>query len=234
MEGERIVEGPSGGARRARGSRWSMGLAIAVRFASVLLAMVLLAGAVGERTASRGGRFRGAPAVQGTAEAVVHPSPPIVAPASARAKAPRISAPSAIVEDLDTGRVLFQRDADARRPIASLAKIMTAMLVLGSSGPGDEVRVSRWAAKQPPTNVGLRPGWRMRVDVLLYALMLHSANDVAVALAEHVAGTTGAFDRLMNRQAWALGMANTRFASPSGLRDAGYSTARDVAAMARW
>ncbi len=137
-----------------------------------------------------------------------------------------------IVQDLDTGTVVFAKHAHERRPIASLTKIMTAMLVLERSAPTERVTFSPWASRQVPTKLGVRPGARMEVEPLLYALLLLSANDVAVALAEHVAGSVGAFDALMTRRARALGMDDTRFASPSGLNDWGYSTAADVATMA--
>ncbi len=224
-------------------------LAVPFRSAVLLVAMLLVAVA--------GGHVPGASRLGPAAVADAHTGPvsigpdgdtaqgpatliPVPAkPQPARSKpsdpsGPKVAAAAVIVEDLGTGKVLFELHADARRPIASLTKIMTAMVVLSSTDPGDVVRVSRWAAAQPPTNMDLHLGWRMQVEPLLYALMLHSANDVAVALAEHVAGSTRAFDRLMNRQAAALGMTNTRFASPSGLRDAGYSSARDMAALARW
>jgi D-alanyl-D-alanine carboxypeptidase (penicillin-binding protein 5/6) len=147
---------------------------------------------------------------------------------------PRVAALSVIVEDLDSGEVLFARDPDRRRPIASLTKIMTAMLVLARTRPADVVRASGLAASQHPTTLGLRPGQRMSVHDLLYALLLHSSNDVAVALAEHVSGSVGAFDTLMTRRGIQIGLKQTRFASPSGLNDSGYSTARDVAMMTRW
>jgi D-alanyl-D-alanine carboxypeptidase (penicillin-binding protein 5/6) len=147
---------------------------------------------------------------------------------------PRVAALSVIVEDLDSGEVLFARDPDRHRPIASLTKIMTAMLVLARTRPADVVRASVLAASQHPTTLGLRPGQRMSVHDLLYALLLHSSNDVAVALAEHVSGSVGAFDTLMTRRGVQIGLKQTRFASPSGLNDSGYSTARDVAMLTRW
>src|SRR6266566_3836732 len=118
---------------------------------------------------------------------------------------PPIRAASAIVENLDTGMTLFTKSAGTRRPIASLTKIMTAMVVLQNTSPGDIVTGTSLAAKQEPTSLGLKPGQRMRVHQLLYALMLHSSNDVAVALAQHVSGSLASFDALMTRRASALG-----------------------------
>jgi D-alanyl-D-alanine carboxypeptidase (penicillin-binding protein 5/6) len=146
---------------------------------------------------------------------------------------PRVGAASVIVEDLDTGAVMFAKHAHRRSPIASLTKIMTAMVLLERTAPTDVVTISRWAAGQRPTKLGLRPGAQMDVHDLLYALLLLSANDVAVALAEHVSGSTAAFDALMTARGREMGMTDTRFTSPSGLNDSGYSTARDVATMSR-
>src|SRR5207244_12699745 len=118
---------------------------------------------------------------------------------------------------LESGELRFAKRADDPRPIASLTKIMTAMIVIGATQPTDVVTASKLAATQEPTKLGLRPGQRMHVDDLLYALMLHSSNDVAVALAEHVSDSVRAFDALMTQRALAIGLTDTRFASPSGL-----------------
>jgi len=150
------------------------------------------------------------------------------------APAPRVGAPSVLVANLDTGEVLFAKRPNDRRPIASLTKIMTAMLVMESTQPTDVVTVSKRAARQEPTKLGLHRGQRMDVHDLLYALLLHSSNDVAVAFAEHVSDSVRSFDDMMTQRAQGLGLTDTSFASPSGLNDDGYSTARDVAAMTRW
>lgn len=147
---------------------------------------------------------------------------------------PAIGAPSAIVEDLNTGQVLYAKHAGERRPIASLAKIMTAVLVLQRAAPDEWVHVSALAARQPYTALGLKAGTRLRVGTLLKGLILLSANDAAVALAQKVAGSVPAFLALMNARGREIGMTDTRFASPSGLNDAGYATARSVALMTRW
>jgi len=180
-------------------------------------------------------------AIRGQAVAAspsVRPSPPRRterAPTRRRERLPpHVAALSVIVENLDSGEVLFVKDPDRRRPIASLTKIMTAMVVLARTRPQDVVRASRRAASQRPTTLGLRPGQRMSVHDLLYALLLHSSNDVAVALAEHVSGSVRAFDDLMTRRGAQIGLRQTRFASPSGLNDRGFSTARDVATLTRW
>jgi D-alanyl-D-alanine carboxypeptidase (penicillin-binding protein 5/6) len=141
---------------------------------------------------------------------------------------PKVSAGSVALADLDTGRVLFERRASKRRPIASVTKIMTALLVLESARPFDEVTVSARAAAESGAQLGLRSGERIEVRELLYALMLQSSNDAAVALAEHVSGSVSRFVRQMNRRAEDLGLQRTRFESPNGLDDAGRSTARDL------
>ena len=97
------------------------------------------------------------------------------------APVPRVGAPSVLVANLDTGEVLFAKRPNDRRPIASLTKIMTAMIVMETTQPTDVVTVSKRAARQEPTKLGLRRGQRMVVHDLLYALLLHSSNDVAVA-----------------------------------------------------
>jgi D-alanyl-D-alanine carboxypeptidase len=147
---------------------------------------------------------------------------------------PKVGAKSFLVANFDTGVVLRAKGIDVRRPIASLTKIMTAMVVMGRTRQTDMVVASKRAARQVPTKLGLTSGDRMDVRDLLYALMLHSSNDVAVALAEHVSGSVSAFDALMTTQGIGIGLTDTWFASPSGLNDKGYSTARDLATLTRW
>jgi D-alanyl-D-alanine carboxypeptidase (penicillin-binding protein 5/6) len=157
------------------------------------------------------------------------PPPPATEP-------PEVRAGSAILVDLETGRSLFSLNAGERRPIASLTKIMTAYLVLTRTSPSDVVTVSETAAAARTvgiSNLGLVRGERIRVEELVYALMLQSANDAAVALAEHVGGSVDAFVAMMNRTAARLGLSRTNFASPNGLDDSGYSTARDLARLTR-
>jgi serine-type D-Ala-D-Ala carboxypeptidase (penicillin-binding protein 5/6) len=146
-------------------------------------------------------------------------------------QAPKIDAGSVLLVDLDSGQVLFQRRAGKRRPIASTTKIMTALLVLEESRAKDVVTASGNAALQEGSILGLRQGEEITVRNLLSALLLQSANDAAVALAEHVAGSVGDFVDRMNARARELGATDTRFESPNGLDDRGYSTARDLAMM---
>jgi D-alanyl-D-alanine carboxypeptidase (penicillin-binding protein 5/6) len=157
------------------------------------------------------------------------PPPAILTP-------PAIDAASAVLIDLDTGQNLFALDPAERRPVASLTKIMTAYLVLTRASPTDVVTVSENAASGRVVGIsglGLVPGEQISVRELLYALLLQSANDAAIALAEHVGGSVESFVEMMNRTAARLGMSRTSFASPNGLDDAGLSTAREMARLTR-
>jgi serine-type D-Ala-D-Ala carboxypeptidase (penicillin-binding protein 5/6) len=146
---------------------------------------------------------------------------------------PKLTSPSAILQDLRTGQVLYAKKPDLRRPIASITKVMTALVVLDEASPGEQVVVSARAAGTRASQLGLVAGERISVRQLLYALLMQSANDAAVALAEHVGGSVAGFAELMNREAERLGLRRTRFRDPSGLDDGGYSTAKDVAAIVR-
>jgi len=161
------------------------------------------------------------------------PFPSVLITPSPDVTPPPVRAAAALVEDLDTGQMLYAMNPRAHRPIASLTKIMTALLVLERTDPGDVVTASPTAAAAGGAEFGLVPGERHSVRQLLYALLLQSANDVAVALAEHVSGNVEAFVALMNSRARQLELADTRFASPNGLDDTGYSSAADLAALAR-
>ncbi len=147
-----------------------------------------------------------------------------------------MSAGSVILADLDTGQVLFERGAGVERPIASVTKIMTALLVLRRAHPSDVVTVSDGAVAPGMvglSQLGLQAGEEITVRELLYAILLQSANDAAVALAEHVSGSVGAFVGAMNTFAERLGMRHTRFYSPNGLDDRGFSTAQDLVTLTR-
>ena len=146
---------------------------------------------------------------------------------------PRLVSPSAIAVDAETGRVFIGNQPDRRMPVASLVKIMTALLVLEHGDLSATVVVSRRAASTPPVSIGLRPGQRISVRALLYGMLLRSGNDAAMALAEHVSGSMSSFVTLMNERANQLGLSHTRFADPAGLDDRGYGTARDLATLTR-
>jgi D-alanyl-D-alanine carboxypeptidase (penicillin-binding protein 5/6) len=153
---------------------------------------------------------------------------------------PRIEAPAVVLMDLAAGQILYQRAAASARPVASLTKLMTALLVLEA----EEGRLDRTVRVHPDavfgredygvgSSLGLRQGERVSIRGLLAGLLLGSANDAAAALAIEEAGSVGAFVDAMNERARALGMAETTFASPHGLDDRGRSSATDVLAMLR-
>jgi len=136
--------------------------------------------------------------------------------------------------DLDSGRILWQRNASKRVEIASLTKMMTALIAVRSAPPNDPVLVTRQAVGAPGSKVGVLPlGRRVRLESMLYGLLLPSGNDAAVAIAEHVSGSVGAFVTRMNAEAAKLGLGCTRYASSSGYVDQGnYSCAADLAVLA--
>ena len=148
------------------------------------------------------------------------------------AEEPRVEAEAAALADLDSGRVLFEAGTEVRRPIASLTKVMTALLVIERTRPTETVTASSEAAGQLGAELGLVPGEARTVRELLLALLLQSANDAAVALAEHVSGSVDRFIAEMNARAADLGMDDTEFRSPSGLDDEGHSTASDLLILA--
>ncbi len=152
-----------------------------------------------------------------------------------------IDAKSAILMEASTGRVLFEKNADAALPPASVTKVMTILLVLEAIDDGtvtldDTVRISDYASTMGGSQVYLKAGEEMTVDDLLKSVVVASANDAAVALAEHVCGSEAAFVARMNERAAELGMQNTTFKNTNGLddEDIGHLTsARDIALMSR-
>jgi serine-type D-Ala-D-Ala carboxypeptidase (penicillin-binding protein 5/6) len=137
--------------------------------------------------------------------------------------------------NLDTGQVLWQRNPSTRLRIASLTKMMTALVTVSSSPPNASVLITKQAVDQSGSKVGVLPlGKHVRLETLLYGLLLPSGNDAAVALAQYVAGSVSAFVARMNAEAAKLGMGCTRYSSPSGYFDQGnYSCATDLAVLAR-
>ncbi|NLY30134.1 MAG: D-alanyl-D-alanine carboxypeptidase [Firmicutes bacterium] len=156
-------------------------------------------------------------------------------PAAEAGEKLNISASSAVVMDQQTGQVLWAKNPNWRRPIASLTKIMTAVLVLEHCDLDEPVVVSREAARTPGSSMYLRAGASYAVRDLLWGLMLASGNDAAEALAQHVAKTTGDFAVYMNKKAAFIGAHNTHFTNPHGLPDDNhYSTAYDMALITRY
>ncbi|MEW6044963.1 MAG: D-alanyl-D-alanine carboxypeptidase family protein [Bacillota bacterium] len=154
-----------------------------------------------------------------------------------------VAAPAAILIDGDTGQVLFEKNADMPVHPASIVKIMTMLVTMDAVKRGhvslnDPVRISRAAEAMGGSQVYLVAGETWRLEQLMEALAIASANDAAVAIAEHVAGTEAAFVELMNRRAQELGMRDTRFTNSHGLppeqgEDPNITTARDIAIMSK-
>ena len=150
-----------------------------------------------------------------------------------QAKAVSTSATAAILVDADSGRVLYEQNADAKMLIASTTKIITALVAIRKGILSDVVTVKREATLTEGSSMYLKEGEQLTLEALLYGLMLCSGNDAAVAIAEHVGGGQAGFVRLMNETAKELGMEHTSFANPNGLdAEAHYSTARDMAVLA--
>ena len=149
--------------------------------------------------------------------------------------APNISATSAIVIDAKTGNVLFEKNSNERRPMASTTKIMTALVAIKYGNLADVVTVNGDVVG--PGSLGgidLQPGEQLTLKDLLYALLLPSANDAAVAIADHIGGSVGGFAAMMNQEAASIGATNTHFTNPHGLDDPmHYTTAHDLAIIAK-
>ena len=146
---------------------------------------------------------------------------------------------AAMVMDARTGEVLHSRNADTRLHPASLTKMMTLYVVFEAVRKGEisldtKVKISRKAAAEPPSKLGLRAGQRIALRYLIRGAAVKSANDAATALAEAIEGSEAAFARRMNRTAKALGMTRTTFRNAHGLTESGHlSTARDMTIMGR-
>lgn len=146
---------------------------------------------------------------------------------------------ASIVVDQNTGNVLYARNADAKRHPASLTKIMTLYMLFEQLEKGtikldSRLKVSAYAAAKPPTKIGFKPGQTIQVEHAIQVLVTKSANDVAAAVAENLAGSEAAFARLMTAKARDLGMTGTTFRNASGLPDdEQVTTARDMATLAK-
>ncbi|MDR2615776.1 MAG: serine hydrolase, partial [Oscillospiraceae bacterium] len=155
--------------------------------------------------------------------------------AGARAEAgspPELSASSAVLIDAESGRALYEKNADQQMKIASTTKILTALVALERCDPDETVIIKREWTGIEGSSMYLKPGERLTVRELLYGLMLVSGNDAAVALACHAAGGVREFAELMNARAAELGCEGSSFANPSGLDEDGhFSTARDLAVI---
>ena len=147
---------------------------------------------------------------------------------------PQVTAVSWILYDETSDMVLASWDADTRRPMASITKIMTVMLAIEEGEMSDQVTISQEAADTGAQEIGLVAGETVTLGALVKAALLHSGNDAAVAIAEHIGGSLEAFVAMMNERAAELGMENTHFVNPHGLdRPGHYSSARDMLIVGR-
>jgi D-alanyl-D-alanine carboxypeptidase len=217
-----------------------------MRRAGVLFALLALAGCGGGGAASTTTHRARAQLVaaplqvsNGPAQAADPGARPLALALSATADRVRVAFKhpprSGLLFDLDTGKVLWRRQPDRVLPIASLTKMMTALIVVDRAPPDARVRVSKEALAYKGSAVGVLPrGKRIKLETMLNGLLLPSGNDAAIALAQRMSGTVAGFVQRMNERAGDLGLACTRFSSPDGFQDAGnHSCAIDLAEMAR-
>ncbi len=143
---------------------------------------------------------------------------------------PQIAATSAILLNGSSNQVLYEKNADTQLANASTTKVLTGIIVLDRCNLQDKVIISNRAASTPEASIWLKEGETLTVEQLLYALLIQSANDAAVALAEHAAGSVESFAEVMNQTASGLGTTNSNFVTPNGLDDPNhYTSARDLA-----
>lgn len=155
-----------------------------------------------------------------------------VTPASA-ATVPDITGEAAVLMDSSSGQLLFAKNPDQRMYPASTTKIITAIIALESGRINDIVTIPLEACNVEGSAVGLQEGEQITLNDLIYALMLNSGNDCAVAIACHLGGSVDGFVQQMNKKAYEVGAVNTHFNNPNGLPEPNhYSTARDMALIA--
>lgn len=156
--------------------------------------------------------------------------------ASAAGAPPDLSAEAAALIDVQSGRILYAKEGDKKMLIASLTKIMTAIVAIENGNLQDVVKVPKSAVGVEGSSIYLKEGEHLTLEELLYGLMLRSGNDAAVAIAEHVGGSVQGFVYLMNEKAAMIGMTNTQFTNPHGLDDSNmhYSTAVDMAKLSAY
>jgi len=148
---------------------------------------------------------------------------------------PGVSAQSAILIEAQSGEIVYEKNAHVRLPMASTTKIMTAIVAMEYADPATIVEISPAAVGVEGSSIYLYAGERLSLENLLYALLLESANDAAVAIAIAVAGSVDAFAELMNLKAAALGLTDTHFTNPHGLdHEQHYTTASDLSKIATY
>lgn len=155
-----------------------------------------------------------------------------VSPSFGQGSRPEVSAQAAILMDAKTGRVLYAKQANKSMKIASLTKIMTAIIAIEQGNLKKPVTVKRSAVGIEGSSIYLKEGEKVPLETLLYGLMLRSGNDAAIAIAEHIGGSVEGFVYLMNEKATHLGLAHTNFMNPHGLDHPDhYSSAKDLAIL---
>lgn len=157
----------------------------------------------------------------------------VIETAAKQSDIPDINSRAAVVIDRNSNTILYGKNENSQRKMASTTKIMTCLLVIENCDLADTVEVSKKSAGTGGSRLGLKTGDKIIVKDLLYGLMLCSGNDTAVALAEHVSGSVEDFATLMNKKAKELGLTNTSFVTPHGLdSDNHYTTAYELALLA--
>ncbi|MBU5594265.1 D-alanyl-D-alanine carboxypeptidase [Amphibacillus sp. MSJ-3] len=148
---------------------------------------------------------------------------------------PMISAEQAVLMDQESGLILYEKNTDNPQLIASITKVMTAIIAIEHGELTDQVKISQQAVSQEGSSIYLTENESMTLEDLIYGLMLQSGNDAAIAIAEHIGGSADGFVYLMNEKAKWLGMDETHFSNPHGLdADDHYSTAKDMAQLMRY
>lgn len=207
----------------------------------IILTTLFLVMAIQKAKSTSAGRFASPVAgdkILGSSQKLFLPSQNILLPldqvnASTQKNAPEIEAPNAFVWDLSSDQIIYAKNVREKRPIASLTKIMTALVSLEHSETEQKFIVSEKAAKVGEDSMGLSAGEKLTLQDLLYGLMLPSGNDAADTIAEGVGGNVENFVSMMNEKVKLLGLQDTHFTNPSGLDGDGqhYSTAYDMAVI---
>ena len=234
---------PQGGRRRSRVARLIALLAIVAAPVGVGVAALLSFGDSAGQGLGTPPLATGSPRVAPAPEAPREPAPPAEGKPAPAVPLSGVDAfhvhlrrpPRAgLVFDVNTGDVLWRHRPLQVLPMASLTKIMTALLTVERSHPDDPVRITKAALRYTGSGIGLLPrGRRVRLETLLNGLLIVSGNDAAIALAVHLAGTERRFVATMNKRAADWGLDCTHFASSHGLEDSNRSCARDLAVLTR-
>lgn len=148
---------------------------------------------------------------------------------------PEVNSTHIIAIDRNTERILFEKAAFDKTPMASTTKILTSIIAIETCNLNDEVSISSKAAHTSGSTLGITANTKMRMEDLLYGLMLRSGNDCAVAIAEHIGGSTDGFSTIMNNKAQELGLTSSNFVTPHGLdHNDHYTTAYELALLTNY